>query len=654
MNFFEHQARAKRRTSLLVLYFSLAVLLTAMAVNLVCLLAMNWMVRPTPASEWFTSAPAAWIAGATLLIITGGSALRFWQLRDGGAALADMLGARRIEPGSNTSAERQLINIVEEMAIASGIPVPELFVLDNEQAINALVAGHRPTETCVIVTRGALEQLSRDEMQGVIAHEFSHVFNADMRLNLRLIATLAGIVAIGKTGEFLLHNARFSHFDSRGRRQDALPVLLLAGVALMAIGYIGLFFGRLIKAAISRQRELLADAGAVQFTRNPAGIAQALIRIRNGNGSYLNNRHAEDMSHMCFGETLPLKLRGLLATHPPLDERLAAIGSQWPARARADERSRRTATPTPAGADAATPEAASGPAAAMAFAATTGAPAATPPLRPRASDVVGTVTPAHLGYARTIHASIPAPLREALHQPEGAELMICALVLSVSEQPGQLLPSLSLPSDQQARLAHYLQEVQKLGTRLRLPLLDMAIPTLKPLPQAERDQLLTRLEALVRADRRITLFEFVLLHILEDHLGKTAARSQRTLYRSFQPLADEIRLLLSTMIHAGGAQQDPARLFQRLGTALLPTGTTLLPREQCRLDRLADALKRLAGLTPLLKSLLVDACADAVLADRRVQVAEAELLRAVCTLLDCPMPPLFEMTAPAHAPPDRF
>lgn len=647
MNFFEQQARARRRTSLLVLYFSLAVLLTAAAVNLVCLLVMNWMVRPMPASQWFTSAPAAWIGGATLLVIVGGSTLRFWQLRDGGAALADMLGARRIDPSSAVPAERQLINIVEEMAIASGIPVPELFVLDNEQAINALVAGHRATETCVIVTRGALEQLDRDEMQGVIAHEFSHVFNADMRLNLRLIAVLAGIVAIGKTGEFLLHNARFAHFDSRGRRQNAVPALLLAGVALMAIGYIGLFFGRLIKAAISRQRELLADAGAVQFTRNPAGIAQALIRIRNGDGSHLINRHAEDMSHMCFGETLPLKLRSLLATHPPLDERLAAIGSQWPARARADERKRTTAAkPQPAPA-ATTSAAARDTGTDMGFAATAATAGAATPQR-RASEVVGTVTPAHLGYARSIHASIPGRLREALHQPDGAELMIYALVLSVSGQTSQLVATLSLSSDQQAHLEHYVDEVRKLGTRLRLPLLDMAIPTLKPLTQTERNRLLARLDALVRADQRVTLFEFVLLHILDDHLGKAAARSQRVQYRSFQPLADEIQLLLSTMIHAGGTQQNASQLFQRLGVALLPRGTTLLARENCRLDRLAEALKRLAGLTPLLKSLLVDACGDAVLADRRVQVAEAELLRAVCTLLDCPMPPLFE--TPAAAP----
>lgn len=644
MNFFEHQARAKRRTGLLVLYFSLAVLLTAAAVNAACLLAMNWMVRPTPASQWFTSTPAAWIGAATLLVIIGGSALRFWQLRDGGSALAAMLGARRIDRDSRATDERQLINIVEEMAIASGIPVPELFVLDGEQAINALVAGHRPTETCVIVTRGALEQLTRDEMQGVIAHEFSHVFNSDMRLNLRLIATLAGIVAIGKTGEFLLHNARFSHYDSRGRRQDAVPLLLLVGVALMVIGYIGLFFGRLIKAAISRQRELLADAGAVQFTRNPAGIAQALIRIRNGSGSHLNSRHAEDMSHMCFGETLPLKLRSLLATHPPLDERLAAIGSQWPARARADAR-KRNAT----GAEASSTHGATTPLAeadaTMGLAATAGAVAAAASPRPRASQVVGTVTPEHLGYARTIHASIPEALRAALRNTEDAQLMAYALVLSVSEQPARLLQGLSLPADQQTRLAEYLQAVRKLGTRLRLPLLDMAIPTLKPLPQADRDQLLARLEALVRADRRVTLFEFVLLHILEDHLSKDASRSQRVLYRSFQPLAEEIRLLLSTMIHAGGAQQDSAQLFQGLGAALLPAGTALLAREHCRLDHLAQALKRLAGLTPMLKSLLVDACADAVLADQRVQVAEAELLRAVCTLLDCPMPPLFDAAA---------
>lgn len=636
MNFFEHQARARRRTGLLVVYFTLALLLTMVAVNLACLLATNWLLYPIHLDDWLHSTPALWIAGATLLVVAGGSAMRFWQLRGGGTALAGMLQARRIDPDTRLAEERQLVNVVEEMAIASGIPVPQLFVLDNEPAINALVAGYRPTETCVIVTRGALAQLDRDELQGVIAHEFSHVFNADMRLNLRLIAALAGILAIGKTGEFLLHSVRYGAGRSRSGRGNGAPVLLIIGVALMGIGYIGLFFGRLIKAAISRQRELLADAGSVQFTRNPAGIAGALIRIRNGDGSHLNSRHAEDMSHMCFGETLSFRLRGLLATHPGVDERLAALGTPWLARARVDAR-QRAAIPATTAQEAT-------PAQAHAFV-ETGGPAvlAAAPVASTMAATVGTVTPAHLGYARRIHESIPESLHTALHRSDEAELVMYALVLSVSDgDPGTLLDTLSLPPASAERVSQRLRQVQALGTRLRLPLLDLAIPTLKQAPQADRDRLLARLDTLIRADKRVTLFEFVLTHILADHLGHGAHRNLAIAFRSYRPLAEDIRLLLSVMVHASGARDDAAaQLFRGLSAAVLPPGTRLLPIEACKLDQLSCALKRVAQLTPLLKAGLVDACADAVLADGRVQVTEAELLRAVCTLLDCPMPPLF-------------
>ncbi len=286
-------------------------------------------VQLPPPSQWFSHPLTLGISLFTLLVMVCGCLFKIWKLRRGGKGLAAMLGARPIDPDTRHSDEKKLINVVEEMSIASGIPAPQLYVLDKEEAINAFVAGFRPSETVLVVTHGTLKKLDRDELQGVIAHEFSHIFNADMRLNLRLIAVLAGILALGKIGEFMLRGS--SRRSSSNRKGNSL---VLVALALVVVGYLGLFFGRLIKAAISRQRELLADASAVQFTRNPAGLAGALIKIRNGNGSHLDSVHAEDMSHMCFGETLGFRFRNLLATHPPLDERLGALGSDWVARAR--------------------------------------------------------------------------------------------------------------------------------------------------------------------------------------------------------------------------------------------------------------------------------------------------------------------------------
>ncbi|MCH8544564.1 MAG: M48 family metallopeptidase [Alcanivorax sp.] len=652
MNFFAQQARARRRTSLLTLYFVVAVLATALAVNLVLYLGLFWLSDGTyPPGEWLRSPGAAWVTLLTLGIILGGSLLKFWRLRGGGPALAEMLNARRIDPASKDIHERRLINVVEEMAIASGIPVPQLFVLDKEAGINAFAAGFRPTESTIMVTRGTLEQLNRDELQGVIAHEFSHIFNADMRLNLRLMAVLAGILAVGKVGELMLRSTHRRGLMVRtGNNRNAaggIAAAMAMGAALIAIGYIGLFFGRLIKAAISRQRELLADASSVQFTRNPSGIANALIKIRNGQGSLLDSAQAEDMSHMCFADTVSFNMRRLLATHPELDERLKAIGPEWVPRARNRAR-QQVVSETQSGFAQGTAQAV----ASAGGAALSGGTATllSPALHSQpASRQVGTVTPAHVGYAARILESVPLGLRDLVHDKAGAEQLMYALAISVSQSPPEeLLPALNLAEPEQDAVAALVPVVQSLGTRMRLPLIDLAIPTLKQGDQTTRDAVLQRLTTLIHADRRMTLFEFVLLHVLRDHLGAKAGHNQSVRHRSYRAVAPAIQVLLSMMVYVGGQRgEDAEALFRRTAGVLLPAGTPLLAIEACTLDRLAPALTELARLTPLLKAGLVDACADVVLADKKVQVAEAELLRAICTLLDCPMPPLFDATSAA-------
>ena len=642
MNFFDHQERARRSTALLVLYFSMAVLATAFAVNLVLYLFVWWLDARVTLADWLLSEPNLWATGITFAVIAAGTARKMWQLRGGGLALAGMLGATEISPDTTMPDERQLMNIIEEMSIASGIPVPRVFLLPREKGINAFVAGFRPTETVLVVTQGCIDTLDREELQGVIAHEYSHIFNADMRLNLRLMAALNGILAIGKVGEFILYNnLRPRNVRVRGRSSNqAAPIafMIIFSLLMIAIGYIGLFLGRLIKAAISRQRELLADASAVQFTRYPAGIAGALIKIRNGTGSDLNSPHAEDMSHMCFGQTLPFKsIGGLLATHPPIEQRLEAIGPEWLARARVRARRQdETAAPTSVSAAAH----ASGGAAAFTAAASVSAATA---LRPKASASVGTVRPEHMGYARSILDAIPKELRHQLHQPRAACWVVYALAISVSRsEVSELLPILSLSELEQKEVRRLVEEVQRLGTRMRLPMLDMAIPALKQLDDGPRRELLRTLDKLVRADRRMTLFEFVLTHILEDHLADHPERNRRVRFHNYKAVQRDIQLLLSMMVHAGGHTGEKAeQIFRRAASGILPAEQPLLPSGACSLKLLTQALDNLQVLTPMLKGPLVDACADAVLADGKVQVLEAELLRGVCTLLDCPMPPLF-------------
>lgn len=323
--FFQRQASARRNTGLLVVLFLTAVTLITLAVCLVGYMVTHSQSSGLPFHYWLVSSHGLSTAGAVVALIGIGSLVRWVDLAGGGTRVARMVGARAIDPDTRDPEERKLRNIVEEMSIASGVPVPELYVMDHETGINAFVAGYTPGEAVMVVTHGALTQLNRDELQGVVGHEFSHILNGDMRINVRLIALLAGILMIGQIGQFLLRAGFYSSGRSRNRDGRAQAAMGLVGLALMVIGYVGVFFGRLIQSAVSRQREMLADASSVQFTRNPEGIGAALFKIGVKGGYLDTTSHASDMNHMCFGEAARMKFTSLLASHPPIDERINAI-----------------------------------------------------------------------------------------------------------------------------------------------------------------------------------------------------------------------------------------------------------------------------------------------------------------------------------------
>ncbi|MFO7845867.1 MAG: M48 family metallopeptidase, partial [Balneolaceae bacterium] len=327
MDFFEAQDRAKQATWKLLGMYTAAVVLIILSIYVVSLLLLGYAGGGIP-SPWQPGL-FFFVTGVTLILIISGTLFRIAQLRKGGSAVAEMLGGRKLDSSTSNPAERQLINIVEEMSIASGIPVPEIYLLDNEENINAFAAGLSTDDAAVGVTRGCLEQLNRDELQGVIAHEFSHIFNGDMRLNIRLIGILNGILLLHIMGMILLRSTMFSGGRRRSSNNDsgkAVVIMLVLGIALIIIGYIGMLFGRMIQAAVSRQREYLADAAAVQYTRNPDGIAGALEKIgRIKKGGEISDGHSMELSHLFFASSFSSALDRLFATHPPLDQRIEAI-----------------------------------------------------------------------------------------------------------------------------------------------------------------------------------------------------------------------------------------------------------------------------------------------------------------------------------------
>ena len=324
MDFFTHQTQARRLSHRMVGLYIMAVIAIGVTLHAVIsffLSTFSASVEGQPPQsfldQFLNPTTALVVLGATFGLILLTSLFKMVALSKGGGAVAESMGGRLVSPQAQNLNERKLINVVEEMAVASGVPMPKVYILDQEAGMNAFAAGHSPNDAAVAVTRGLLERLNREELQAVIAHEFSHILNGDMRLNIRLIAILAGIFGLTVLGRILLRSMRYMG-RSNNKKSNALVLVIPAlGLACLIIGYIGFFFGRLMQSYISRQREYLADASAVQFTRNPMGLAEALKRI-GMQGSAVQNPKTMEISHMLFASDL----RNAFATHPPLTDRI--------------------------------------------------------------------------------------------------------------------------------------------------------------------------------------------------------------------------------------------------------------------------------------------------------------------------------------------
>ncbi|HUZ07155.1 MAG TPA: M48 family metallopeptidase, partial [Candidatus Paceibacterota bacterium] len=438
MDFFERQDKARKKTKWFLMYFVLAVAAMIAAIYIVSLLIFSGVQAHQHSYDETQAQFNLWnpqiflaVALGTLAVVFIGSSYKTMALAAGGSAVSEMMGARLVSANSTDPDERKLLNVVEEMAIASGVPVPQVYVMDEEDGINAFAAGHKPGDATITVTRGCMKILSRDELQGVIGHEFSHILNGDMRLNLRLMGTIFGILCLAIIGRVLLQTARGG---GRGRGQNPLPIL---GLALLLIGYIGVFFGRLIQAAVSRQREFLADASSVQFTRNPGGITGALKKIGGlgETGSRLSHAHSEELSHMFFGNGVSEPFIGLLETHPPLTDRIRAFDPNFDGKFPEvryddfDESGGKISKPKRAP----MPNLFGGVLGGTILAA--GGMDEPPVIQPhRVLPNIGNPTPLHLKYAEDLHAALPEDIKAAAREPLDAAALIYALLLSADER----------------------------------------------------------------------------------------------------------------------------------------------------------------------------------------------------------------------------
>jgi Zn-dependent protease with chaperone function len=641
-NFFENQDAAQRNTKRLVLLFCLAVVAIAGMLYLLAVL-LTGVEQPDPSTGQMAISPLWWqpdlavsVAIATIIVVGGGSLYKIAQLRSGGSVVAEALGGALIPPGTRDADERRLLNIVEEMAIASGVPTPPVYLLRDEEGINAFAAGFAPEDAVIGVTRGCVQRLSRDELQGVIAHEFSHILSGDMGLNIRLMGVIHGILIIGIIGYFLLRSSLYSGSGRRSSNRDSSGMAIVAaGLGLMVIGFLGTFFGNLIKASVSRQREFFADASAVQFTRNPAGIAGALKEIGGyEGGSILANPNAPSASHLFFSQGLRGGLQMLFATHPPLEQRIQRLDPNWQAGTRSERPDTMRAAAIGTAGFAAGESATDGSAASSAGAGSS------------AIEQVGQPTAGHIAYAAALLEQLPPAVADAAREPYGARAVIYALLINREDEPrnrqlDQLARFGEAGIDSETR--RLLLEIEPLEARYRLPLIDIALPSLCALSANQYQAFKTNLRALVVADEKIELFEWVLQRMVFTRLRPHFERVKppRARHIAAHKLSEPCAVVLSTLAHAGSPNETSIRIAFETGASQLPgIDTALLPRERAGLRELDRALEVLREADSGTREQLLRACAACIAADREVTQAEGELLRAIADGIGCPMPPL--------------
>lgn len=635
MNFFEQQDKARRQTRWLVFLFILAVVTIVVVIDLVALLVFGVADPATPQTLFSLASLQSnlpTLAGGAILtisIIVLASLFKTVTLRAGGGKVARDLGGVLVEADARDPLRRRLYNVVEEIALASGVTVPEVYVLEQESGINAFAAGFTPADAAVAVTRGALEKLNRTELQGVIAHEFSHIFNGDMRLNMRLMGALFGILILSLLGRKLLHG---SYFMGRSRDNKGGVVMLMA-VAIMIVGYVGLFFGRWIKAAVSRQREYLADASAVQFTRDPDGIAGALKKIAVYSEGSLLNVETEEVSHMLFGSGGKIRM---FATHPAINERIKRVDPSFTPDDlnRLAEKIKRQARTQAEKAD-------------QELANEDKMRVAGGMFNPdNLIDLIGNPDFSRIMMAAALTASIPPEISKAAHSNQWATeiLFYCLMDQDEEIREQQLLTiARNMGSDSESRVRSLLMAEPDLARQQRLPLLEISIPELKRRPPDHILKVLDTVKALSAADGRIEVFEYLMAKVIGQHLWEVKNPQQVKMSgrRSLSQLHHEALNVIAVLAAKGNQGEEAiAAAFQAGSDALGIKAARGMPAIDAWPALLDKALPALDKLRPTDKETFVNAMLATVMSDDRVAVAELELLRVICNLVHVPLPML--------------
>lgn len=613
MDFFHHQDTARQRTGLLVMLFTLAVLAITGLVSVISIGIYFYFTGEQFTTQSIISYCLLSFVGV-LTVVSISSFIRLSELNaNGGRGVAESIGGKLISTDTSNAKHRQLLNVVEEMSIASGIPVPPVYVLAEEHGINAFAAGMSIDDAVIGVTQGALDAFSRDELQGVIAHEFSHILNGDMRLNTRLIGALFGITCIAHFGHLILDNSNSTRHVSRSSSDSnkGFAVIILIAIVCLVLGWLGTLFGNMIKAAISRQREFLADASAVQFTRNDQGIAGALKKIgSNVQGSTLNTKASDEMSHMMFGQSKLSGFSGLFATHPPLDERIRRIEPNWDGSYAQHSHAQNTAFEN---------EQVSG------FAVGGGSPASQSASPSEQLNETG----------QRLISQLPPELVDIAREPYSARFIAFALIFDGSDIQREMIKSY-VPVASQSTLLPWLD--YDLPLHLRFPLLELALPALKSLSEAQKISLCKVLRELSETDNQYSLAEWCVINLLEKQLLASFGFIKQ--HKTLKQLEESVFWLLRELAWVSHSQADKAQRAYHCALAHLGFPEVKLEPANSNWHLSRAALELLLQLKPKDRRMFVKACRLAIESDGEITVAEGELYRVIACFLEVPEPPL--------------
>jgi Zn-dependent protease with chaperone function len=650
-DFFQRQDESRARTTRLLFLFGLGILalvgLAYLLVVFVFFFLENDADQPPP-PLWNPQLLAV-VAAGVVIVVTCGSLIKAGELSSGGKAVALMLDGQEVLGTTRDLKERRLLNIVEEMAIAAGVPVPPVYILP-ENSINAFAAGHAPGDVVVAVSRGCLNYLTRDELQGVLGHEFSHILNGDVRLNLRIVVLIFGIMALSQLGVILMQVMPRS--QSSEDKKDSSGAIMLLGLGLYLLGLAGAFFGWLIQAAVSRQREFLADASAVQFTRNPDGIAGALKKIGGLSlGSRIKNPKAGEVSHLFLSDAfMGARFTHMFDTHPPLEARIRQLDPQFDGtfpEVKPLEVTTPDEKPTPR---VRVPSILPGfPQKAAILAAG---------LADSAVQNVGQPQDSHIAYASDLEVDLPDVIRAAAQEPFSARALIYCLLLDQRPEIRQTqlaqLKAGAAPRDYQETM-NLEEPVRQLPDAVRLPLVSQAMPALRQMSPQQYQVFRAQVEELIQADNQVSLFEYTLQCVLNRYLDADYNRKRPSVRFTYPAqVAPQTRTVLSLLAWEGHSDPGAVEAAFNAGMNTYSDGKTdvsaatvrervpefrLLQRKDCLPPNFRASLDKLAQAAPAIKRRVVEACSATILADQQVTVREAELLRAICATLDCPMPP---------------